>query len=62
MAPWRSGARRPHLLAVAILQVEVGVEVDHDPLVGLRGLDQPLALLAGVVGLRVARRGEVPGV
>lgn len=37
------------------------IEVDHDPLVGLRGLDQPLALLAGVVGLRVAGGGEVPG-
>jgi len=39
----------------------VRIEVDHDPLVGLRGLDQPLALLAGVVGLRVAGGGEVPG-
>lgn len=62
VAPWRSAARRPHLLAVAVLQVEVGVEVDHDALVGLRRLDQPLAFLAGVIGLGVAGRGEVPGV
>lgn len=56
----RSAARQDSL-AVAVLQVEVRVEVDHDPLIGLRGLDQPLAFLAGVVGLRVAGRGEVPG-
>lgn len=37
------------------------VEVDHDALVGLGRLDQPLALLAGVVGLRVAGRRQVPG-
>lgn len=40
----------------------MGVEVDHDALVWLGGLNQPLALLAGVVGLGVAGRGEVPGV
>lgn len=40
----------------------MGVEIDHDPLVGLRGLDQPLAFLAGVVGLGIAGRREVPGV
>lgn len=40
----------------------MGVEVDHDALVWLGSLNQPLALLAGVVGLWVAGRGEVPGV
>lgn len=56
------GARaRGNSLALAVLQVEVRVEVDEDPLVGCRRRDHPHTLLRGVVGAGVAWRGQVVG-
>lgn len=56
----RGGERRRELLlAVSVLQIEMGIEVDEDPLPGLGGGDHPHALLGGRVGARVARGGQV---
>ena len=65
MRPAQTGRRerdRVSSLALAVLQVEVRVEVDEDALVLLRGLHQPLALLGQRVVARVTGRRQVAGV
>lgn len=49
-----------HLLAFSVLQIKVRVEVDHNPLVRLRGLNQPFTFLAWMIRIRIARRREIP--
>lgn len=52
--------RPSHLLALSVLQIKVRVEVDHNSLVWLRSLNQPLAFLAWMISVWIARRGEIP--
>lgn len=45
-----------------LLDFKVRVEVEDNLLVGLRSIDDPLAVLVGGVVIRVAWGGDVPGV
>ena len=47
------------LLAVSVLQIKMRIEVDEDLLPGLRGCDNPHALLGGRVGGGITRGGQV---
>lgn len=50
-----------HLLAFPILQVEMRIEVDEDPLVRTRRRYHPCTSLRGRIGHGVSGRGEVVG-
>lgn len=45
-----------------LFDFEVRVEVEDDLLVGLGGVDDPLAVLVGGVVIGVPRGGDVPGI
>lgn len=53
--------RRGHLLALPVLQIEVRIEVDEDPLVRARRRYHPCASLRGGIRHGVSGRGEVVG-
>lgn len=50
------------ILAIMLFDFEVRVEVEDNLLVGLRSVDDPLAVLVGGVVIGVAWGGDVPGV
>lgn len=50
-----------HLLALPVLQIEMWIEVDEDPLVETRRRYHPCASLRGGIRHGVSRRGEVVG-
>lgn len=56
----RSG--RGRLLAVMLLDFEVGVKVEHNLLVGFGRVNNPLAVLVGRVVLGVTWRGDVASI
>lgn len=59
-APKSSGRRRDSL-AFAVLQVEMRIEVDEDPLVGTGRGYHPCASLRGGIRQGISWRGEVAG-